>query len=283
MDSRAARRRVALAAALTGSFMVVEIAGGLISGSLALLADAAHMLTDTGSLLLAWLGYRLSERPADANRSYGYGRVRILAAFTNGILLLVLSAWILWEALQRLIWPAQIMGHVMIMVAAGGLVINIAAFLILHGGDRNDLNLKGAVSHVLADLLGSLAAIAAALIILATGWTPADPLLSAIVAGLVCHAGIGILRRSGHILLEATPPGLSAALIIRDLKDHLPGLRDAGHVHAWAITESRTMITLEIMAQPEADPDRLRRDVKTRLAEKFSISHATVEVISCPD
>ncbi len=283
MDSRSARRRVALAAGLTGGFMLVEVAGGLLSGSLALLADAAHMLTDTGALLLAWLGYRLGERPADAARSYGFGRIRILAAFTNGLLLLVLAAWILWEAVRRLLEPGEIMGGVMLCVAVAGLIVNLMSFVILHGGDQHDLNLRGAVWHVVGDMLGSLAAILAALVILTTGWTLADPLLSALVAGLIAWAGAGIIRRAGHILLEGTPPGLSASEIIRELTTHVPGVASVSHVHAWAITETRPMVTLEVTAEAGASPELLRRAVKSRLHESFGVAHATVEVISCPE
>lgn len=272
-----------MAACLTGGFMLVEVAGGLISGSLALLADAAHMLTDTGALLLAWLGYRLGERPADAARSYGFGRVRILAAFTNGILLLMLSAWILWEAIRRLMQPGEIMGAVMLSVAITGLVINLVALLILHGGDRQDLNLRGALWHVLGDMLGSIAAILAALVVLMTGWTLADPLLSALVAALIAWAGVGIIRRAGHILLEGTPRGLSAADIIRELTTEVPGVATVSHVHAWAITETRPMVTLEVTPRAGVSGETVRRAVKARLAERFGVLHATVEIIPCPE
>ncbi|MFN4101781.1 MAG: cation diffusion facilitator family transporter, partial [Pararhodobacter sp.] len=224
MGTADSRRRVALAAVLTGTFMIAEVVGGVISGSLALIADAAHMLTDTGSLLLAWLGYKLGERPADPARSYGFARMKILAAFTNGILLVLLAAWIVWEAIHRILEPVEVLGGVMMGVAVGGLLINIIAFRILHGGDTDDLNMKGALWHVAGDLLGSVAAILAAGIILWTGWVLADPILSVLVALLVAFAGVRIARQAGHILLEGTPEGLESDVIIADLTAHVPGV-----------------------------------------------------------
>lgn len=283
MTTADSRRRVALAAMLTAAFMLAEVTGGLISGSLALLADAAHMLTDAGSLALAWLGYKLGERPADPQRSYGFGRMKILAAFTNGILLVILGFWIIWEAIHRLLDPVEVLGGVLMAVAIGGLAVNVIAFLILHGGNRDDLNLKGALWHVAGDLLGSVAAIGAAIIIMTTGWMAADPILSVLVAVLVMVAGVRIARQSGHILLEGTPEGLYPADISRDLIDHVEGLADVGHIHAWALTETKPLVTLEVTARPGVCMDTLRRAVKARLAERFDVSHATVEVISPED
>ena len=282
MTSADSRRRVAIAAVLTGAFMFAEVAGGLLSGSLALLADAAHMLTDCGSLVLAWVGYKLAERPADPQRSFGFARMKILAAFTNGILLILLAIWIVWEAIHRLMDPVEVMGGMLMAVAVGGLVVNIIAFFVLHGGSKEDLNMQGALWHVAGDMLGSVAAIAAAGIIMATGWMAADPILSVLVAGLVLVAGIRIARQSGHILLEGTPEGLSSADISADLIEQVPGVSSVSHVHAWALTETKRLITLEITARPGACIETVRRDVKARLSDAFDLSHATVEVVSEP-
>lgn len=279
MTSADSRRRVAIAAVLTAAFMMAEVVGGVISGSLALLADAAHMLTDAGSLALAWIGYKLAERPADPQRSFGFARMKILAAFTNGILLVALACWIMWEAVHRLLDPVEVMGGVLMVVAVGGLVVNILAFAILHGGSKEDLNLQGALWHVAGDLLGSIAAIGAAVIIMTTGWMPADPILSALVALLVLFAGIRIARKSGHILLEGTPAGLEPEEIQADLLAEVDGVALVAHFHAWALTETRPLITLEVTAAPGADPDQVRRAVKARLAARFDVSHATVEVV----
>ncbi len=282
MDTADSRRRVAIAGVLTAVFMVAEITGGLISGSLALLADAAHMLTDAGSLALAWLGYKLADRPADAKRSYGFARMKILAAFTNGIALIALSCWIIWEAALRLLSPVDVMGNVLLIVACGGLLVNIIAFLVLHGGSKEDLNMQGALWHVAGDLLGSVAAIAAALIIIATGWMPIDPILSALVAILVGFAGVSIARKSGHILLEGTPKGLSSEAITADLIKHVEGVTEITHVHAWALNETKPLITLEVTGAPGTCVEALRRATKARLKTKFSVSHATVEVVTEP-
>lgn len=282
MGTADSRRRVAIAAFLTGGFMIAEIVGGLISGSLALLADAAHMLTDTGSLALAWLGYKLGERPADNVRSYGFARFKILAAFTNGILLILLSIWIVWEAVERLMVGGDVMGNVLLWVAVGGLVINISAFFILHGGDKHDLNMQGALWHVAGDLLGSVAAIVAAIIIMTTGWMPIDPILSVLVALLLGWAGIRITRRSGHILLESTPAGVDPVAIETDLMANIEGLASVDHLHIWALTESKHLVTLEAHSQTGQCPEDLRRAVKARLAGAFHLDHVTVEVVSAP-
>lgn len=281
MTSADSRRRVVLAALLTGGFMFAEVIGGILSGSLALLADAAHMLTDTGSLMLAWLGYKLAARPADPGRSFGFGRMKVLAAFTNGVLLILLALWIFWEAINRLMLPSPVLGELMLGVAVLGLVVNIMAFAILHGGGghKHDLNLRGALWHVAGDMLGSVAAILAAGLILWQGWYIADPLLSILVAGLALYGGVRIARESGHILIEGTPEGLEAAKIIADLKANVPGVADVSHVHAWALTESRPLVTLEIITNPGANAETVRRAVKERLARAFGASHATVEVI----
>lgn len=272
------RRRVALAGLLTAGFMIVEVIGGIVSGSLALLADAAHMLTDAASLGLAWVGYRLATRPADETRSYGFTRMRILAAFTNGIALMALAAWITVEAVQRLFAQSEIIAPLLLGVAVLGLVVNLVAFAILHGGDREDLNLKGAMWHVAGDMLGSVAAITAALVILQTGWLAIDPLLSLFVAGLVAVAGWRIARDAGHILVEGAPAGLTPEAIRAALLASVPELAAVSHVHAWSLTEKQPLVTLEAVGQPGACPHKLREAVKAALAASFGVTHATVEV-----
>jgi cobalt-zinc-cadmium efflux system protein len=278
-DTKDSRRRVLWAALLTSGFMLVEVIGATISGSLALLADAAHMLTDAGSLALAFVGYKLSERPADSRRSYGFGRIKILAAFTNGILLIALGFWIIWEAIQRLMNPGDVLGGLLLIVAGAGLIVNLLAFFLLHGGDRLDLNLSGAIGHVLGDLLGSAAAIVAALVILATGWMAIDPILSIVVALIVLRAGWQVTRRSGHILLEGTPEGLDLDAVHADLTANINGLKSASHLHAWTLSEKDPLITLEAEIAANVAPEHARRAIKERLAQKFGIRHATVEII----
>ena len=259
-----ARKRVAFAAALTFAFMIAEVIGGVVSGSLALLADAAHMLTDAGSLALAWLGFKLAERPADSARSFGWARFKILAAFVNGILLLLLAAWIIFEAIQRLLDPAPVMGEILMGVAVAGLLVNIIASFLLHGGDQEDLNLQGALWHVAGDLLGSVAAIAAAFVIMFTGWMPIDPLLSMLVAGLIIFAGVRITLQSAHILIEGVPSGLSPGDIKADLEATMTFIREdiSGEPAAEGITiiiDSKAG-TIEGYANPDAEATTVQLD-----------------------
>lgn len=273
----ASARAIGIAALLTGGFMVVEVAGGLVSGSLALIADAGHMLTDFAALAMAWLAFRVARRPADAARTYGFDRLSVMAAFVNGLALFVVAAWIVIEAIGRLRDPHPIDGWVMFAVAVAGLLVNLASFWVLSRGDRDNLNLRAALLHVLGDLLGSAGAILAALVILGTGWTPVDPLLSVVVSILILRAGWRVVRESAHILLEGTPAGFDAAAVTRDLAGAVPGVVAVRHLHAWSISESRPMVTLEAVVAPGADADAVRRAIKARLAEDFGFDHATVE------
>lgn len=277
-------RRVMLAMWLTGGFMVLEAAGGIFSGSLALLADAGHMLTDTGALMLAFVATRLARRPADAVRSYGYARAEILAAFANGIVMIGVVAWILVEAVGRMIEPAPVLGVPMLAIAAAGLAVNIAAFKLLHGGE-DSLNMRGAALHVMGDLLGSVAAIAAALIIMTTGMTIADPILSVFVALLILRSAIGITKESAHILMEGSPEGAGGETIAEDLMGNVPGLCNVHHVHAWSLGTGRAVATLHAQLTPGTDAGKALGDIKGRLASEFGIGHATVQIEEeeCPD
>lgn len=277
-------RRVMLAMWLTGGFMVVEALGGIFSGSLALIADAGHMLTDTGALMLAWLATRFARRPADVARSYGYARAEILAAFANGIVMIGVVGWIFFEAVGRIMEPAPILGGPMLVIAAVGLAVNIAAFKLLHGGESN-LNMRGAMLHVLGDMLGSVAAIAAAIVILLTGYTIADPILSVLVALLILRSAIAITKESAHILMEGTPEGADSDMIAGDLMAHVEGLSDVHHVHAWSLGSNRAVATLHAQLKPETDAGTALGAIKARLADKFGIGHATVQIEpeGCPD
>jgi cobalt-zinc-cadmium efflux system protein len=272
-----AERRIVWAMLLTGGFMVAEVVGGLISGSLALLADAGHMLTDVGALILAYAGIRFGRRPGDPRRTYGYQRLEVLAAFVNGITLLVLSAWILVEAARRLFEPVEVLSGTMLTVALVGLAVNVASFFILRSGSEQNVNIQGALIHVLGDLLGSVAAIAAALVIAFTGWMPIDPMLSAFVALLIIRSGWDITRRSGHILLEGTPEGLDRDEIARVLKTS-PGVADVHHIHVWSLTSGRLLATLHLRPTPEADLGSVLATAKARLHESFGIDHSTIEI-----
>nr|MBS0021146.1 cation transporter [Gammaproteobacteria bacterium] len=271
-------QRVLWALLLTGAFMVVEVIGGMLSGSLALLADAGHMLTDAASLALAWLAFRLGRRAPDQDRSYGYHRLQVLAAFLNGITLFGIVVWIVFEAVLRLLEPSQVLAGPMLAVAFVGLLANAAAFLLLHPGAKENLNMRGAAVHVLGDLLGSVAAIIAGLVILLTGWMPIDPLLSLVVAALILRSAWDVVRRTSHILLEGTPEGLDVSSLPTVLKSTVPGVKDVHHVHAWSLTTDRPLLTMHVDVQPDADPLKALRDIKRFLREQFGIAHSTVQI-----
>ncbi|HSD70226.1 MAG TPA: cation diffusion facilitator family transporter [Woeseiaceae bacterium] len=279
-------RRVQFALILTASFMVVEVIGGILSGSLALLADAGHMLTDSMALALAALAFRVSAKPADSRRSYGYQRFQILAAFVNGLSLLLIVAWILIEAVRRLMSPPEVQADTMLLVAVAGLLVNLLSFVVLHGGDRENLNISGAVLHVLGDLLGSVATIVAAIVIIATGWMPIDPLLSVVVALLILRSAWSLVQRSAHILLEGAPEWLDIAQMKSKITGRVPAVRDIHHVHVWGLTPQHLMLTMHVtLAESQAKATPIVRQVKSVLREEFGISHSTIEVESddCSD
>jgi len=271
-------RSVAIAAALTGAFMLAEVAGGLISGSLALLADAGHMLTDFASLALAWLGFRLARRPADWKRTYGFDRFAVLVAFVNGVTLFAIAAWIGVEAVRRLFEPVAVLGGLMLWVAVAGLLVNVAAFAVLQSGNRENLNIRAAALHVMGDLLGSVAAIAAAVVIIVTGWTPIDPLLSVLVALIILRSAWRVVKEAGHILLEGSPAGLDPREVRGALIERLPFVTDIHHLHAWSISQERPMVTLHACVREGTEATAAIRAIKAGLAERFGIAHATVEI-----
>ncbi len=277
--------RVFWAMVLTGGFMVVEVIGGILSGSLALLADAGHMLTDTAALALAWIAFRIARRSPDPQRSYGYHRFQVLAAFVNGVTLIAIVGWILIEAVRRLVAPVEIVGGMMLAVAAAGLVVNVVAFVILHGGDRKNLNIHGAALHVLGDLLGSVAAIVAAGIILWSGWTPIDPLLSLFVAALIARSAWVLVKKSAHILLEGTPDWLDVDELRAGLIEAVPDVEDIHHVHAWSLTVERPLMTLHARVRCGSDFGETLKAITGFLEKTYGISHATVQLEPgrCPD
>ena len=279
------RSRVFLALCLTGGFMVVEAIGGILSGSLALLADAAHMLIDTVALFLTWLAFGLSARPADDERTYGYHRFPILAAFANGVGMVFVVGWICVEAVQRMNEPVEILAAPMLAVAVVGLMVNVAAAAILFGADRDNLNVRGAFLHVMGDLLGSVAAIAAAVVIMTTGWVTIDPLLSFLVAALILRSTWSLIRDSGHILLEGTPVELDVRELGADLVENLDAVEDVHHVHAWSLAQDRSLLTLHARIREGVDSDDAIDAIHRRLAERFDVTHVTVqiEVEACVD
>ena len=268
---------------LTTTIMLVEAVGGWWTQSLALLADAGHMLADAGSLALAVIALSQASKPADAHHSYGRGRLPVLAAFTNGLLLLAVSAWITIEALGRLLRPVEVDGLSMAGIAMIGLIANLAAFSLLHGGHQHDLNRRGAAAHVLSDLLGSIAAVLAGLIIVATGWMRADPLLSMLAAALIVRMGVRITRESAHVLLEGAPVGLDLGKLAEQIPGAVPGVASVHHLHAWSLSPGDKLMTLHAVLTPSADADRTLGRIQDWLREHHQIGHATVQLerVSC--
>ncbi|MEM9138925.1 MAG: cation diffusion facilitator family transporter [Pseudomonadota bacterium] len=270
--------KLLLAAALIGGFMLVEVVGGLISGSLALLADAGHMLSDFASLLLAWYAFHVTKQAATTKFSYGRDRLQVVAAFVNALTMFFICIWITVEAVGRLLQPVEVLSGTMMAVAAVGLAVNIGAFLILSGADKDNLNVRGAMMHVFGDLLGSVAAIVAAGIIMATGWSVADPLLSLLVVAIIARGAYPVLREAGHILLEGTPAELDVGEITKTLVETVPGVQSIHHFHIWSLTQARPMATLHVVIAEDADIGQVIRNVKACLLREYGFDHATVEV-----
>ena len=272
-------KRVQIALALTGTFMLVEVIGGILAGSLALLADAGHMLTDTMALALSAIAFRVSTRPADAKRSYGYQRFQILAAFVNGLCLFLIVGWILVEATRRILNPPPVLGQMMLIVAGAGLIVNVIVFFVIHGGDQENLNMRGAALHVLGDLLGSIAAIAAASIILTTGWMPIDPILSIAVALLIFRSAWHLVRRSAHILLEGAPEWLDVSEMQGKIIGNNPQVNEIHHVHVWGLTPQHLMLTMHVALKDNLpDSTSIVRNIKGLLIKEYGINHSTIEV-----
>jgi cobalt-zinc-cadmium efflux system protein len=271
--------RVMIALVLTGLFMVVEVVGGIISGSLALLADAGHMLTDTTALALAAMAFHVSKRPPDGKLTFGYQRFQILAAFVNGLSLIAIVGWILFEAVRRFLNPNEVLGETMLAIAAAGLLVNLISFIVLHTGDKENLNIRGAALHVAGDLLGSVAAIVAAAVIIYTGWTPIDPILSVAVAALILKSALSLVKRSAHVLLEGAPDWLDRDAMQEQLIAEVPGVSGIHHVHVWGMTPQQLMLTMHMSLTDDAcNQTDVIRNAKHFLKKEYGIDHTTIEI-----
>jgi cobalt-zinc-cadmium efflux system protein len=270
-------RRLMLAFALTTAAMVAEAAGGWMSGSLALLADAGHMLVDTFALLLAWAGAHFARRPADALRSFGYARLEVLVGYTNALAQFALVVWIAAEALTRLWTPAPVLSGLMFVVALAGLLINVLVLAALGRHDHDDLNAAGARLHVLGDLLGSFGALVAAVVVGQLGWLWADPAVSLAVSVLILGSAWKLLRRSAHILLEGTPEGAESERVAEIVR-HECGVLDVHHVHVWQLAGGRRIATLHARLNEGCDVNAVLASIQGVLREQFHIVHATVQL-----
>ncbi len=272
------RGKLLFAFVLTTMMMAIEVFGGLWSGSLALLADAGHMMVDALALLLAVLAAWMATKPADARRTYGYGRMEVLMGFVNALSQFVLVAWIVYEAVVRLLHPGQILSGVMLVVAIAGLLVNALVLRTLHGHAHDDVNLAGASLHVLGDLLGSVAAVLAALAIRWFGWLWADPVLSMLVSLLILNSAWRLLRRSAHILLEGVPDGMDCAEVELAVRGAYLGIRDIHHLHVWQLASGSRMATLHAALDEAVDSGRALQQIQQVLLERFDIRHVTVQI-----
>ncbi|WP_339045814.1 cation diffusion facilitator family transporter [Candidatus Mesenet endosymbiont of Agriotes lineatus] len=257
---------------------VLEVAGGVISNSLALLSDAGHMLTDLISLILSWFAYKVATKKSDLKRSYGYHRLQVVAAFVNGLTLFLISGVIIFESIKRFISPVNINWQIMFSIATIGLIANILAFFLLYKKDEDNLNIKSAVLHITGDILGSLAAIAASFIIMYTNWQIVDPILSVFVSIVILRSAYKIVKHSCHILLEGTPKNINPDEVKSKIVQIIPEVIDVHHVHIWSLTENYLIITAHIKVGQGINYNDTVYNVKKLLCDIFSITHATVEI-----
>jgi cobalt-zinc-cadmium efflux system protein len=272
--SRRALRSVLL---LTLAFTGIEVAGGIWTDSLALLADAGHMLSDNLALGLALVAVVLAGRPTTPRRSFGLQRAEILAAFVNGLVLVLVSAWIVWEAIQRLGDTPEILGGWMLVVALAGLAVNGAAAWILIRSGRESLNVEAALRHVFADLLGSAAVLVAAVVIVTTGWTLIDPLVSIVIAVLIVASAWGVLRDSTSILMESTPSEIDARAVA-DAIVGVDGVTSVHDLHVWRITSGFDALAAHVLVGRSEDCHARRREIEGVLRARFGIAHTTLQV-----
>jgi len=265
-----------IALAILGSFTLIEALGGYLANSIALLAEAVHMLTDTASLVLAIVAIRMGRRPASVQRTYGHRRYQPLAAFVNGQVLLLLTVGVVYEAIQRLMHPPEVDGRLMLAIALIGGIANLVAFVTLAGA--NSLNERGARTHVLSDLLGSAMASVAAVLILARGWVIADPLLSLLVSVLIFRSAWSLTRESADVLLESVPAGFNVAQVEAELVGYVPGLAGVHHIHVWSMTGERPTVTLHANLSPGARHTEVLSAIRVRLSQRLRVEHTTIQI-----
>jgi len=276
---QANRRSLTLVLILVASYMVAEIAGGLLTNSLALLADAGHMFSDAAALGLALFAIWFAARPAPRHRTFGYYRAEILAALANGATLVAMAFFILAEAWGRLADPPEVRGGLMMIIALGGLAVNLVALGLLHGGRHESLNLRGAWLHVLTDLLGSVQAIAAGALILAFGWWWADPVASLLIGLLVLYSAWGIVSASVSVLMESAPAHIDVDAVRAGLRG-VPGVAEVHHLHVWSITSGMTALSVHLVPAAGAtdSQESLLARAQSLLRDRFNIGHTTIQI-----
>ena len=271
------RRKLSIALALIVVFMAGEVVVGVVAQSLALLSDAAHMLTDAGSIVLAIIAIRLAARPSRGGYTYGLKRVEILSAQANGLTLLLLAAWLAYEAIRRLIYPPPVAGALVLVTALVGVVVNIAATWCLSKANRSSLNVEGAFQHLLTDLYGFIATAIAGAIVLSTGFARADAIAALIVVALMVRAGVGLVHQSGRIFLEAAPAGIDTRALGGRLAAH-PDVVEVHDLHVWQITSGQPALSAHVLVAPGRDCHAVRTDLQTLLAHDYAITHVTLQL-----
>lgn len=283
MNAPSNQQRLFLSLILIGFTVSIEIIGGIVSGSLALISDSVHMLIDFFSLLFSWLAATFASRPADTKRSYGYHRLEVLAPFVNSILLFIISSFVMFEAIKRFFTqPTFIDGEMMFAVSSFGLIINIIVFFILHKGSKSDLNMRSAILHIIGDLLGFFATVIASIVIKFTGWLIIDPILSVLIVGLILRSAYRIMKSSIHILLEGIPINIDSHEISRQLKKNFTYITNVHHVHLWSLNEKQILGTLHIKVDSQKIKHSSSREIlysiKEFLSQTCGIAHSTIEI-----
>jgi len=271
------RRLLAGALALIAALMAGEIVAGILAGSLALLADAGHLVSDVAALGLALAASAMASRPAQGRWTYGFRRLEILSAQANGLLLGLVGIWIVYAAIRRLVSPAEVRGGVVLVIALAGIVVNFAALALLARGSRESLNVRGAFLHVATDLAAFAGTAAAGGLVLATGWDRFDPIAGLVVAFLMFWGAFGLLRESTRIFLEVSPPNIDPDLVARAIVAE-PGVDEVHDLHVWTLTSGFPVLSAHVLVAPGSDCHALRRRLESMLAERFGLDHSTLQV-----
>lgn len=277
VSASADSRYLAIALGLICGFLVFEVVMAFVGHSLALLADAGHMLTDAGALGASLVAFGLARRPAGGVWTFGFRRAEVLSAQANGITLLVVSALVAFEAIRRLMHPAPVTGGIVVLVAAVGVVVNVAATWVTAKANRDSINVRGAFAHIITDLYGFIGTLVAGIVIIVTGFQRADAIASLIVVGLMLHAAWGLLRETGRILLEAAPEGYDPAVIVKAITGR-PDVASIHDVHVWEITSGFPALSAHVLVRPPAECHQVRRELEELLAERFELHHTTLQV-----
>lgn len=263
---------------LTFGYMIAEAVGGYLANSLALLSDAGHMLTDVAALALSLLAVRFASRPATPNKTYGFYRLEILAALANGVTLIVLSVLICIEAYHRFFQPEAVQGLTLVWISVGGLVVNIiSAWLLSRSHQHSNMNMRGAYLHVMGDLLGSVAAIAAGILILWRGWNWADPLFSVVISLLIVYNSWRIVADAVNVLLEGAPSHINPSAVEQAMRE-VAGVRAIHDLHIWTITSDRHVLTAHIVVSSADESCRVLREIRALLADRFKLAHSTIQI-----